>query len=242
MNRQALLAAFFGFFAVFPVFSQDANQAALLAERREAEERYTRLANSLEDLRDAYAAQTRRIQQLAQENAELRQELNRQVAAVDTRVRNNLAAAATREDLKTLTEKLKEVDEKREADKKLILKAMKDLEHVVANTPAPQPQVIIKEVPVPSQGSRSNRPDIAPPADGKSASTTPALDNPNGYWKYSVQKGDTFLAIMQAYNAKLKEEGKPTLTLDQLKAANPTVNPNALRVNQEIMIPIPGAK
>lgn len=241
MNRQALLAVFFGFLAVFPVFPQDANQAALLAERREAEERYNRLANSLEDLRDAYAAQTRRIQQLAQENAELRQELNRQVAAVDTRVRNSLAAAAMREDLKTLTEKLKEVDDKREADKKLILKAMKDLEHVVANTPAPAPQVIIKEVPVPSQGSRSNRPDVAPPPDNKSTST-PALDNPNGYWKYNVQKGDTFLAIMQAYNAKLREEGKPTLTLDQLKAANPTVNPNALRVNQEILIPIPGAK
>lgn len=236
MNRQLLLAFLFAVLAAFPVFAQDASQAALLAERREAEERYNRLANSLEDLRDAYAAQTRRIQQLAQENADLRAEVNKQINAVDSRMRNNLTAAATRDDVKALAEKLKEVDDKREADKKLILKELKELANVVANTPAPAPQVIIREVVKPG----SSKPDVAPVNDSKPLPATP--ENPNGYWKYNVQKGDTMLAILQAYNAQLREQKKPTLTLDQLKQHNPTVNPNALRVNQEILIPIPADK
>jgi uncharacterized protein YhaN len=231
-----LFAFIFTFLFASPIFAQDANQAALLAQQREAEERYNRLVSRLENMEEAYQVLSRRIATLAQADNEFRQEVNTRLVAIDNKIRTSQSAAATRDDLKTLTEKLKEVDEKREADKKLILEKLKDLAATVANTPAPT-QVIVRP-------PERTKVDHAPtPSDTKATDSTPAPPaNPNGYWTYKVQKGDTLLAIMQAYNAKLREEKKPTLTLDQIKQANPTVNPNALRLNQEVLIPIPGDK
>lgn len=236
MNRPALLALIFAFFSASPNFAQDANQAAQLAQQREAEERYNRLVSRLENMEEAYQVLTRRITALSQADAELRQETASRLTALDNKIRTGQSAAATRDDLKTLTDKLKEVDEKREADKKLILEKLKDLATTVANTPAPT-QVIVR----PPERSATKVDHAPTPQDTKDTEPAPP-QNPNGYWTYKVQKGDTLLAIMQAYNAQLREEKKPTLTLGQIKQANPTVNPDALRVNQEILIPIPGDK
>ena len=57
-----------------------------------------------------------------------------------------------------------------------------------------------------------------------------------------MQKGDTLSGIISAYNAELKKAGKPSITLEQVKKANPKMNPDRVPVGREILIPVPQGK
>ena len=93
------------------VRGQDATAAAAQAEREAAEERYKRLNSAVEDLLAAQTEQQKRLATLAKELESLREQQTRPNTSY-----------ASQEDLKRLAEKIQEIDKKREADKKLILK------------------------------------------------------------------------------------------------------------------------
>jgi len=184
--------------------------AALLVERREAEERYKRLAAIVDDLRDAYELQSKRLIALGEELHRLRDE--------NSQLSRNSGNYVSREEIRKLSEKLQEVDNKREADKKLILEELQKLAKANLTAAVPEPKT-----PAPS---------------------TPVEKTPeNGeFFTYTVQKGDTLMAIITAYNVELKKQGKAAVTLDAVKKANPNLNPNALRPGKEILIPVPSAR
>ena len=55
-----------------------------------------------------------------------------------------------------------------------------------------------------------------------------------------VEKNQTALEILKAYNDDQKAKGKPgKITLKQLEAANPGADMNKLRAGQKLFIPIP---
>jgi TolA-binding protein len=141
-----------------PAGAQDPEAAAAAAARQDAEERYKRLNAAVEDLILAQAAQQKKISELAAAIAELREEMTRQAG-------NN----STREELRSLAEKLREIEKNREADKKLILDELKKL---------------------------AQAPPVRPSAPA--AATTPAARPEKGY-EYVVAPGDTLSTIAAAY-------------------------------------------
>ena len=186
------------------LLAQDAKtQASALATQREAEERLNRLNALVEDMRDAYEAQQKKINALAAEIRAFREEQNR--SGVNT---------ATREDVRKLAEKIQEVDQKREADKKLILEEIKKLAALAA-APPPATKTI--------EPKRVENPD----------------DSDGQFFKHVVQKDQRLHDILAEYNKRLKEQGKPSVKLDQVKKANPGLDPDRLRIGQEIFIPVP---
>lgn len=182
-------------------------------------EEMRRLAGQVEDLREANAASMRKIAQLQSQVESLRADL-RQASERQT---TKLADFATREELRELAKKMQEVDQKREADKHLILEELKKLGQTLA-TPAPAPTT-----PRPR-----NRPVEIPDKPQEAKELT-------GY-PHVVQSGESLSQIVAAYNAAFKEKGKKTITLEMVKRANPKININNIYVGQEILIPEPGEK
>jgi hypothetical protein len=215
-------------------FGQDASsQAAQIAARQEAAERDRLIRGELEELRQSFLQQQRRINELINEN----NALQRQLGEMDTRFRTAQANAMTRKDLEKVYADLKRVDEARQSDKNLILEQIKEVAKIAA-----KPAQVIVEPPVtrPTPAPRHTTPLDKDPDKG--ADETPVLDNPHGYFSYKIKSGDTLIAIMNAFNAKLKEQGKATVTLEQIKKANPKMNPNSMVVGREIQIPVPPDK
>jgi LysM repeat protein len=123
------------------VCAQTTDAASAIASREEAEERYRRMASAIEDLQAGHAALRKRVLELEDTVAKLREELYRAT--------NN---AVTRADLAALADKIVELDKSREADKKLILDQLEklgaSLKNIKVHTPPPPP----KESAVPEKG------------------------------------------------------------------------------------------
>lgn len=120
------LLAFSLLFALVSARAQDPEAAAAAAARQDSEERYKRLNAAVEDLITAQAAQQKKISELAAALAELREEMTRHA-------NNN----TTRDELRSLAEKVQEIEKNREADKKLILDEIKKLAKAPPVRPAP---------------------------------------------------------------------------------------------------------
>src|SRR5262249_9462419 len=122
-----------------------------------------------------------------------------------------------RDELKKLAEQVRDIDEKRAADKELIMKELTKLARV--NSPV--------------------HVDAPPPKKTDSAPADSAPDNKEyeGY-EYIVKSGDTIAAIARAYG----DQGIK-VTIDQIlkHPLNKKVDPAKLRVGQKIFIPAPAA-
>lgn len=178
--------------------AQDAAAARL--EQQDAEERYRRLNATVEECQATLEAQRKRLDALVSEIRGLREDLAR-AATKDSIV--------GREEFRQLAETVREIDQKREADKRLILEEIAKL----AKAPvAPQPRVEKKATP--------------------ESSAKPARDE-NGY-EHTVKSGETVSAIVNAF----RDQGVK-VTLKQVLDANPGLNPNKLKVGQKIFIPEP---
>jgi LysM repeat protein len=103
-------------FPLAPLPAQDADSAARIAERQDAEERYKRLNAAVEDLLTAQVALQKRIEALAQENRALREESARAASEL-----------VSRDELRALAVKVQELDKLRQEDKKLILGELQKL-------------------------------------------------------------------------------------------------------------------
>ena len=160
----------------------------------------------LQNILEAQSAQGKRIEALEKEISDLRDKTSQPPPATDT------ASAA---DLKKLADQVQEIDRKRQEDRELILKEIEKLAKVSASSAARR-----KPPPVVSTTGADN------PA---SAGTSPQ----KGY-DYTIQRGDTLLAIAKAY----RDQGIK-VTTDQILKANPGLDPKSLIVGKKIFIPAP---
>lgn len=188
----------------YRVAAQESSLAAAAAERHDAEERYRRLTATLEELQATLDAQRTRIDELAAALRNVREE--------NARAAGN---AVTREELREWVDKLREVDQKREADRKLIL------------------EEIAKLAKAPVQPAREKRSEVASPKPPARSVAQPAKDE-LGY-EHEVKERETLSEILAAYR---KQKGLK-VTLKQVLDANPKLNPDRLRPGQKIFIPAP---
>ena len=186
-----------------PLFAQSGGLTA------EQEEKIKRLSSDVETLLADNASLRKKISDLSDEVARLRQEQNKPGA--------DAALTSVREDMRKLAEKIQEVDRKRIDDSKTVSEELtrieKGLKGIAANASRPTP--------------RPTKPDPEPSAP----------NGPVG--EYEVKSGDSLLKILTMANARFKDEGRKSITLKQIQDANPGLNPDKLRAGQKIYIPIP---
>ncbi len=171
------------------------------AFRQEMEERYEQLRIRAEETQAAQVLLQKRLASLADELQALRQQLDR-----------GNPDAASREELRRLAESIREIDRKREEDKRLILEELRKL----ASAPPPA-------------ATTPKRPEPQP-----SAETPPA--GPRKGYEYEIKPGDTIAAIVAAY-----QQSGVKVTVQQVLKANPNLNPNRLTVGKKVFIPDPNA-
>lgn len=170
------------------------------------EERLNKLNGYVQDMLASQDVLQKRIATLAKELDTLREQ---------NRVNGG---AATQDDIKRLTEAIKEVDRKRLEDYEKIRKQIENLGRALA-------------VPVPPKTGRKG----APPKEGGPGGTPPAV--PEKGFEHTVAENDTLSTIAQAY----REKGIK-VTVDQIVKANDGLNPNLLKIGQKIFIPAPPEK
>jgi hypothetical protein len=209
--------------ANFNVFSQD---AATLAREREAEEQYRRMTSLIENLQQANSAQQRRINDLFKDVADLRRQLNE----FENRYKNNQLGAVSQTDIRKIYDKMGEIEKSRQADNDLVKDQFRELKKLLAERPPVIPPQI-KDTPPPRDESKRHE-EVTP-------LPSPA-DFTGDYFSYKIKSGDRLLQIIGAYNEAIKAEGNTKkITLDMVKKANPKMNPNNLKVGEEIKIPKP---
>jgi LysM repeat protein len=103
------------------------NAAAALSPQ-EIEENYKSLKGHVQDMIDAQAAQDKRLQAMAREIAELRDQMSKPTGNY-----------ATQEELKRLADVVQEIDRKRVEDKEAIIKEIAKLGKTLAATPVHTP-------------------------------------------------------------------------------------------------------
>ncbi len=210
-----------------------ASQAAIIAERQEQRERVDSVSAKVEDLWIAQAAQQKRLAALLDEVSRSRMEAD-----------HGLSKLATRDEVQKLSESvkqaIKELDERREADRKLILEEIRKLAKMPMAMPSATPQWgEPKNGAKGDKGIGSGSTDKGPGGE----EPRPRVASSEGY-EYEVKKDETLSKILQAYNEVFKKDGKNTVTLKQILdlEQNKHVKPNALRVGQKIFIPDPPKK
>ena len=184
-----------------------AQEASAIADRQAAEERYQKLAGRVEDLTATLDAQNKRLADLQEQIKSLR----------DEQAKPNTDVVG-RDELKSLAVKIREIDEKRAADKELILKEIGRL----AQTPAVAP---VKPKSKVTPKHTDTEPAAVPPADPNAKY--------EGY-EYVVKPGDSLSKII----ATFRDKGVKVTVSQVLKhPVNAKVDANRLLVGQKIFIP-----
>lgn len=176
------------------------------AVRQEYEQRFTSLSAKIDDILGIQATLQRRINDLAADLAALREE--------QLRVKNQ---SARPDDLRKLADKVREIDQKREEDRRLILEEIRKL----AQAPIPEP---------------TPRKEAAAPKQPETTSASQPPTPQKGY-EYVVREGDTISDIVAAY-----QQNGVKVTVDAVLKANPNVKARSIRVGQKIFIPDPQLK
>jgi LysM repeat protein len=165
---------------------------------QELQEDYKSLAGKIQDLIDAKDAQDKHIQDLEKEISDLRDQASKPTGNF-----------VSQDDFKKA---LDDIDKQRQADKEVILKAIKEVGATGKTS------VTVRSHP--------------PKNDGGDAPAAPKGDEP--VYTYEIKSGDTLSVIRQAY----KEQGIK-VTVQQILDANPGLDPTKLRIGQKISIPVP---
>ena len=174
------------------------------AQDAATEERLNKLSGHIDDLLAAKVEQDKRIAALVREVDALREQASKPSG--------NYASA---EDVRRLTQTLKEIDAKRVADNEKILKEFDKLAKLS------------------SGGSGRTKPSkpVVPPKDdpGKGG----AAGAKEGF-EHTIASGDTISTIAQAYRDKGMK-----VTSEQIMKANPGLKEKNLKPGQKILIPAP---
>jgi hypothetical protein len=212
MKRAFILFAISVLLPSLPALAQEAapaSDAAAIAAKQAADERYKRMVADLQAVQSDNEALHAKIAALEQEIQTLR---DTQAHPADN--------SSVQDALKHLAEKIEEVDKKRLEDKDAISEEIRKSVNAI-------------EKGIGTGGGAGREP--GPRNPGISTSAPPTVD---GY-SYTIQDGDRLDAIVRAYNADFKAKGLKPITLKQAKEANPNVDWNRLRVGQKIVIPRP---
>jgi hypothetical protein len=180
--------------------------AEVIAARQELDERFRRLESAVEQLQAAQMMLQKRIAQVGEEIQGLRNEIVRKPNE-----------AVTHDDLRALEKKVLELNEKREADKRLILEQLEKL----ARTPP-----------------------VLPAAHATSPRTSsPSFDPNQPGFEYEVQSGDTISSIVSDFNKEFKARGiKGRVTVEQVMEVNGIKRASQLLSGKKIFIPEPSRK
>jgi LysM repeat protein len=117
----------------------------------------------------------------------------------------------TQETVKKLADAIQEVDKNRESDKKEILKELANLGKKFSAAPLSRSKPVVE----------------------------PENSGPDKGYPYTIQSGDTLLAVLADFNAQFKAKGMKAVTMSQVMAANPNVDWKKLKIGQKIFIPAP---
>ena len=187
-------------------------------------EEFRRLQGEVADLRDAKTADQRRISELSRKVEQLQTALR----SAEERTTIKLGDAITREDLKKVIDRISEVDEKRESDRKIILEEFDKLAKALSK-------------PTISDNSRTRRQNTRDTEKEKETEKEPEPFEGTVY-PHKVEPNQTVSQIIEWWNTSLKKEGLPTISYSQVKKANPKLDFNRIRVGQEILLPVPEKK
>ena len=193
------------------------------AVRQELEDRLKRIEHDLEAVKEANESLRKKLFALDSTV----NEVSRAAAERANSNNNLLKLTASKSELEQLEKALKESEQHREADKKWFVEQLKELGKAMgATTAAPPPSTTKKG----REKSES--------ANSKTAPLPPGVPDSGVY--HLVEKNQTALEILKAYNDDQKAKGRPgKITLKQLVAANSGVNMDRLRAGQKLFIPIP---
>ena len=195
------------------VFAMSASWAQGSATQQQLEE----LNGRLQTLIEGQAANEKRIEALSREVSELREKVNTPPVNIDS---------VTHDEFRKLANTVKELAEKQQADKELVLENIKQLGKTMTAEP---PTVGGKSG---KKGGKKNEPKSDPKIDDPGTSAEPLVGHP-----YVVQSGDTLGLIVKAYRNK----GVKVTTVQVLKA-NPGLDADKLYIGKTIFIPDPAAK
>jgi LysM repeat protein len=147
--------------------------------------------------------------------------LEKEISDLRDKVNTPAAApdTASASDLKKLAEQLQEVDQKRQDDRALILKQLEKIAKAAGASP-----VRVKSSPV--------------TAGENTGGDTPAVDVPKTGYSYVVKDGDTLSGIVK----RLRDEKQVKVSVSQILAANPGLDPTKLYTGKKIFIPDASAK
>jgi LysM repeat protein len=195
-----------------PLLAQEpGSPASAAARQQESVERFSRIEADLEALKADNLSLRDEVAKFKQELSRVRDEQGKTAIAV--------ANSNPHEDLKRLAEKINEVDRKRETDKQTISEEIKRSIGKLENAIAAEARPVTHRERAPT-----------PP---------PAVDSSDTGFSYTVASGDSLGAIVKAYNQEFKKKGLKPITFSQVKAANPNVNWDKLKVGTKIVIPAP---
>lgn len=201
-----------------------ASQAAAIADRQDATERYNRLTAQVEDLLVANADLQRKIGTMENELRKTRAELLAELSKAERKADEGSGRYVTQDQLKKLVDAVNDLDKKRVEDDKRIVDEVRKLVQKIAAAPASA---------------------ISSPTPPRAHVEKPAVDNtPSGVptkgFEHTVQKGEYLVTIINAYNEALKEKGvTKKITQSMVEKANPGLNPNKMAIGSKIFIPDP---
>jgi len=175
------------------------SRAALIAESEAMEESFRLLSSSITALETAQAEQQRRLEAMGTEIQRLR--------AQTAQPRGDYV---TREQLNAVVVQLKEIDQKRQADKDKILAEIRQL------------------------GKNLTKDLRTASLKATTSTQAPKFD---GALEHEIQQDETLSAIVAAYNDHYQSEGKRT-SLTLIEKANPGIKPTSLKIGQKVVIPL----
>jgi hypothetical protein len=218
----AALAQWLASSTSLPAQDDAAARAAAIAEREAAEERYNRLNSAVEGLLTSRDDMRQKLARLADEMVSVRAEATK----TDT------GKYVTREELKKIVEKIQEIDEKREADRKLILAEFENLKKEITQIVAGSASSSGRKARSTTRPETQEKPAAKP--ENKPGGGTPS--NQEGVW-YTIEARNTLTTIIAAHNEEFKKQGKKT-SLKLIEDANPGIKATSLKVGQKIFIPL----
>lgn len=179
--------------AILPARAQD---VALL------DERVKQLLGKIENLEEANSGQKKQMEALVKEIQSLREHQQ----SVPT------TGFASSDDLRDLTRKVQEIEEKRKSDRAFLEKEFDRLAKAA--------------------GARTSSPKNKERDPKPTANATPL---PGKGVEHVIASGDTISTIAAAYSKELNAK----ITTALILKANPTLKPEKMKVGQTILIPVP---
>ena len=156
MNRISVFSVICLLCAASLVRGQENASAA--PSSQDIEESYKKLKAGQQDMIEALAAQEKKIQAMAREIAELRDQISKPTGNY-----------ATQEELKRLADVVQEIDKKRVEDKELIIKEISKLGKTITQTPVRTPQhQMISDPVLPPKGDETVFTYVVKPGDALS--------------------------------------------------------------------------